>query len=174
MLISSSSNLTTAHLDAAAWGPQDPSSDRFAQPLQICSDGSRGAAGKTTFVKRHLTGEFEKKYEREAFPLPARRRTFLQALLLLCGAPISRGRPLMLALSMALMAVGTSTMFEMARIWQADLPTQPDALQRLMLSWRCCVCSDHRCGGAPAGLHNQPRQAALLLLGHSRAGEIRW
>lgn len=23
------------------------------------------AAGKTTFVKRHLTGEFEKKYERE-------------------------------------------------------------------------------------------------------------
>lgn len=23
-----------------------------------------GAAGKTTFVKRHLTGEFEKKYER--------------------------------------------------------------------------------------------------------------
>jgi GTPase SAR1 family protein len=24
-----------------------------------------GHAGKTTFVKRHLTGEFEKKYERE-------------------------------------------------------------------------------------------------------------
>jgi hypothetical protein len=23
------------------------------------------ATGKTTFVKRHLTGEFEKKYERE-------------------------------------------------------------------------------------------------------------
>ena len=23
-------------------------------------------AGKTTFVKRHLTGEFEKKYERES------------------------------------------------------------------------------------------------------------
>jgi GTP-binding nuclear protein Ran len=26
-----------------------------------------GGTGKTTFVKRHLTGEFEKKYERE-FP----------------------------------------------------------------------------------------------------------
>ena len=25
-------------------------------------------AGKTTFVKRHLTGEFEKKYERKSFP----------------------------------------------------------------------------------------------------------
>ena len=24
-------------------------------------------AGKTTFVKRHLTGEFEKKYEREIY-----------------------------------------------------------------------------------------------------------
>lgn len=27
-------------------------------------------AGKTTFVKRHLTGEFEKKYERKLLPLP--------------------------------------------------------------------------------------------------------
>ena len=27
-------------------------------------DGHVCAAGKTTFVKRHLTGEFEKKYER--------------------------------------------------------------------------------------------------------------
>jgi GTPase SAR1 family protein len=29
-------------------------------------------AGKTTFVKRHLTGEFEKKYERECRASPRR------------------------------------------------------------------------------------------------------
>lgn len=28
-------------------------------------------AGKTTFVKRHLTGEFEKKYERKLFLFPS-------------------------------------------------------------------------------------------------------
>ncbi len=32
-----------------------------AGPDSVCGDS---ASGKTTFVKRHLTGEFEKKYER--------------------------------------------------------------------------------------------------------------
>lgn len=38
------------------------------QLVLIDADGRRLAAGKTTFVKRHLTGEFEKKYERELDP----------------------------------------------------------------------------------------------------------
>jgi GTP-binding nuclear protein Ran len=33
-----------------------------------------GGTGKTTFVKRHVTGEFEKKYEREWTCLPVNLR----------------------------------------------------------------------------------------------------
>ena len=36
------------------------------------SHSSLSPAGKTTFVKRHLTGEFEKKYERECPPAACR------------------------------------------------------------------------------------------------------
>jgi len=50
----------------------------------------------------------------------------------------------------------------------------PHQLRRaLPLSARLPVSRSHdRRGGAPAGLYDQPRQAALLLLGHGRAGEV--
>lgn len=39
----------------------------FCDPLTLISS-LLYHAGKTTFVKRHLTGEFEKKYERKLCP----------------------------------------------------------------------------------------------------------
>ena len=35
------------------------------------------------------------------------------------------------------------------------------------------VCSDDRGGGAATGLPHEPRQGAVLLLGHRRPGEVR-
>ncbi|CAL9091794.1 unnamed protein product, partial [Musa textilis] len=44
--------------------PNQQTVDYPSFKLGIVGDGGSGSPGKTTFVKRHLTGEFEKKYER--------------------------------------------------------------------------------------------------------------
>ncbi|URE06865.1 GTP-binding nuclear protein [Musa troglodytarum] len=43
--------------------PNQQTVDYPSFKLGIVGDGGSGSPGKTTFVKRHLTGEFEKKYE---------------------------------------------------------------------------------------------------------------
>jgi hypothetical protein len=99
--------------------------------------------GKTTFVKRHLTGEFEKKYEREC-----RQRRVFRRLAHAAEptqpppnrpAPCARRRP---APSLS-------------------LPPPPPTCR-----------SHHWRRGPPPGLHHQPRQDPLLLLGHRRPGEV--
>lgn len=47
----------------ACWQGAAPASNSKLIAIDFCF--LPPAAGKTTFVKRHLTGEFEKKYERE-------------------------------------------------------------------------------------------------------------
>lgn len=100
---------------------------RLQSAKDICirsTHSCRFISGKTTFVKRHLTGDFEKKYERTLLVAMQSCRFSLQS---------------QLCLNLCL--------------------------------WRC---SHHWCGGSSAGLHHQPWAHQILLLGHSRSGEIRW
>lgn len=130
----------------AAASNRAPSPRRDAQ-LVLVGDGG---VGKTTFVKRHQTGEFEKKYV--GAPRPPR-----------AALPSGSG-----ARRAARRRQGATPS---ARRGVESCP-RPRPSPAREPARRPPSRSDARCGGAPAPIPHEPRRAGLQRVGHGGAGEV--
>ena len=147
-------------------------------------------AGKTTFVKRHRTGEFEKKYERACPALRSLTRLAAFAAAARAAAAVSRPRRIGVLVGSKISAWTLKRPLQ--QLWCETLGFRQQGRESTRVVTRAFLgffktfagkteseahvlhCSHHWRGGAPTGLHDQPRQAAVLLLGHGRPGEIWW